>query len=159
MQFFLPGITSYVTSECHNFENFFPPTKSMAARIRSPPRPTMGQRQRICLSKLQHKEHRRTHRHSFRSRSESLGGNTFPFEEKALTARPVEAELQVSLPSALRGREGLARDKGRPWLAANGGGRWSQGEDRGHVEEGSLLHLQTQQGDLREPQAGRATGF
>lgn len=122
------------------------PTKSMAARIRSLPRPTMDQRQRICLWKLQHNERRRTHRHSFRRRSESLGGNTFPYEEKALTARLVEAELQVSLPSALRGREGLARGKGRPWLAANGGGGWSQGEDRGHLEEGSLLRLQTQQG-------------
>lgn len=131
----------------------------MAARIRSLPRPTMDQHQRICLWKLQHNEHRRTRRHSFRSRSESLGGNTFPYEEKALTARLVEAELQVSLPSALRGREGLARDKGRPWLAANGGGGWSPGENRGHLEEGSLLRLQTQQGDLRQPQAGRATGF
>lgn len=126
----------------------------MAARIRSLPRPTMDQHQRICLWKLQHNEHRRTRRHSFRSRSESLGGNTFPYEEKALTARLVEAELQVSLPSALRGREGLARDKGRPWLAANGGGGWSPGENRGHLEEGSLLRLQTQQGDLRQPQAG-----
>lgn len=34
-------------------------------------------------------------------------------EEKALTARLVEVELQASLPSALRGREGLARDEAR----------------------------------------------
>ena len=38
----------------------------------------------------------------------------FLTEEKALTARLVEAGRQASLPSALTGREGLARDEGRP---------------------------------------------